>query len=88
MPISRYTMADISVRKELPDLEKVFAKYDTDKDGTVNTSELLKMCEDLEQPATEDEVDFVIEQFDANGDGKLDYSEFVGLMQMLRRGME
>ncbi|KAG0304645.1 hypothetical protein BGZ98_005244 [Dissophora globulifera] len=78
-------MADVSTRDELPDLEKVFAKYDTDKDGTVNTSELLKMCKDLEQPATEDEVNFVIEQFDTDGDGKLDYNEFVGLMEILRR---
>ncbi|KAG0380383.1 hypothetical protein BGX24_008632 [Mortierella sp. AD032] len=77
-------MKNVFSDEELSELKGLFVQHDADKDGTINTAELLKITEYLETPATEDAVKAVIQQYDADNDGKLDYNEFLELMKELR----
>ncbi|KAG0300127.1 hypothetical protein BGZ98_009426 [Dissophora globulifera] len=79
-----YTMADIFTDDELSEMREIFDEHDTDKDGNVNTEELLLMITRLGVDATPDDVKFVIKTFDTDKNGKLDYNEFLELIKVLQ----
>ncbi|KAF9900012.1 hypothetical protein BX616_002742 [Lobosporangium transversale] len=67
--------------EEIIDLKEAFANYDKDKNGRIATSELKQL---IQQDVSDETLANVIKQFDTNGDGELDFNEFVGLMKALR----
>ncbi|KAG0200244.1 phospholipid scramblase 1 [Mortierella sp. GBA30] len=69
---------------ELTELKELFDQHDSNKDGLVNTIELLQLTRSLDEPATSEEVQCVIELFDTDKDGSLNYNEFLSLMEKLR----
>ncbi|CAL5206717.1 unnamed protein product [Lathyrus oleraceus] len=61
------------------DLEHVFRKFDVNNDGKISSSELGSIMGSLGQPTTEEELDDMIREVDADGDGYINLEEFVEL---------
>ena len=62
-------------------IRKQFAKLDEDKDGYITRKEFKKCLETCsERKVTEEEMDKVMSDCDPNGDGKLDFDEFITAM--------
>ncbi|KAG0067748.1 hypothetical protein BGZ93_002351 [Podila epicladia] len=71
-------------KEETEELKQLFANHDKNKDGRLNTDELLKLILSVDGTVTEDEILFAIETFDTDGDGALDEQEYLNLMSRLR----
>ncbi len=55
----------------------VFDKYDRDASGGIDSSEFRDMCYDLGHALSDAEYVLALQLLDANGDGRIEYSEFV-----------
>ncbi|KAM5566886.1 putative calcium-binding protein CML25 [Rosa sericea] len=64
---------------QIAELEQVFKKFDVNGDGKISSSELGAIMGSLGHPATEDELRSMILEVDADGDGFIDFKEFVEL---------
>ena len=53
--------------------------FDENKDGQIETAELMKILTAIGDPLTDKEADELIKEADLNGDGKINYIEFVGM---------
>ena len=61
-------------------LRAAFAKFDANSDGTITREELtaiLTRPTPERQPLKKEEADAIFDKADVNGDGRLDYEEFV-----------
>ena len=54
---------------------------DQDNSGTISTDELLYVMRSIGQNPTEDEVLELVMESDLNGDGTIDFEEFVEMMK-------
>ncbi|CAI8605441.1 unnamed protein product [Vicia faba] len=61
------------------DLEYVFRKFDVNSDGKISSYELGSIMGSLGQPTTEEELDNMIREVDADGDGHINLEEFIEL---------
>merc|ERR1719150_3064839 len=61
-------------------IREAFKIFDRDKDGFVSTKELKKVTTMLGQQLTKEEVEEFMKEADVDGNGKLDYDEFVKMM--------
>lgn len=52
----------------------------TDGDGTITTKELGTILRSLDQTPTEAELQDMVNEVDGDGDGKIDFSEFLTAM--------
>ena len=59
-------------------LFEAFCRFDKDKDGVITKEELLQALK--AEKSQESEVENYIKAVDKNGDGKIDYKEFLSLM--------
>lgn len=59
-------------------LKGTFIKYDKDCDSTLSKAEVYMFFRDFNEHVTDDEIDTLFEKYDSNGNGTLDYDEFVG----------
>lgn len=60
---------------------EAFKVFDVDGNGTITADELKQVMGNLGHPITDDEVQAMIARVDTNADGKIDYNEFVRLME-------
>jgi calmodulin len=60
---------------------EAFLLFDKDGDGTISSKELSTVMRSLGQNPTEAEVLDMIKQVDANGNGKIDFPEFLVMME-------
>ena len=67
-------MKDTSSDEKILD---VFKYYDKDGNGYVSARELRSIMTSLGELLTDQEIDELISEADANGDGQIDYDEFV-----------
>ena len=60
-------------------MKKVFLKLDTSKDGVLDRDEIQKGMHDIMSIFHIDEQDWdeMVKAMDANGDGRIDYTEFI-----------
>merc|ERR1712198_162702 len=65
---------------EEADLREAFKIFDRDKDGFISMKELKKVCSMLGTMLTKEELDMFMAEADADGNGKLDYDEFVKML--------
>lgn len=61
------------------ELKEAFEVFDENKDGQIETAELMKILTAIGDPLTDKEADELIKEADLNGDGKINYIEFVGM---------
>merc|ERR1711971_218601 len=61
-------------------IREAFKIFDRDKDGFISTKELKKVTTMLGQQLTKEEVEEFMKEADVDGNGKVDYDEFVKMM--------
>ena len=59
------------------ELQKAFEVMDANKDGVVTKDELKSLLKGLGEDVTDEVVDEMIKIADENGDGKIQFEEFV-----------
>merc|ERR1711970_1602340 len=67
-------MAEESDNKILEFYKAIFATYDKNGDGTIDTAELGVVLKALGRPASEEKLAELIKQFDVDQNGKLDWT--------------
>ena len=75
---------------EIPDIKikeyrDAFDMFDKDRDGVITAKELANVMRSLNQDPTENELREMIEEVDINGNGNIDFEEFVQLMNRRAR---
>ena len=73
-------MADNLNEEKINEFKEAFSLFDKDGDGTITTKELGTVMRLLGRTPTEAELQDIINDVDADGNGTIDFSEFVSLM--------
>jgi calmodulin len=59
------------------EIREAFKVFDKNGDGFIESSELRQVMQSLGEKLTEEEVEDMIREADADGDGRVNYQEFV-----------
>ncbi|KAJ2492721.1 hypothetical protein IWW37_001167 [Coemansia sp. RSA 2050] len=70
-----------SDNNEEEELKEAFRVFDKDDNGFISAAELRHALTNLGEKLTQEEVDEMIQEADVNGDGQIDYDEFVKMMR-------
>ncbi|KAJ3720397.1 calmodulin-like protein [Lentinula raphanica] len=62
------------------EIRQAFQVFDKDNNGTISATELKAVMESLGEKLTDQEVGEMIREADDDGDGMIDYKEFVAMM--------
>ena len=66
-------------RQQVEEARKAFAEFDKDGNGTISRSELYNGIAKMGDAPPRDAVEAMLQQFDQDGDGDLDFAEFIVL---------
>merc|ERR1712151_140585 len=72
-------MADQLTEEQIAEFKEAFSLFDKDGDGTITTKELGTVMRSLGQNPTEAELQDMVNEVDADGNGTLDFPEFLSL---------
>ena len=61
-------------------IREAFKVFDSDGNGFINASELRQVMMNLGEKLSEEEVEMMIKEADTNGDGLVNYEEFINMM--------
>ncbi|ONK74379.1 uncharacterized protein A4U43_C03F5620 [Asparagus officinalis] len=70
------------------ELREVFKVFDRDQNGYISANELINVMISLGEKLTEEEAEQMIREADLDGDGQVNYQEFVQLMQNITVSVE
>lgn len=66
--------------EKIAEFRAAFELFDKDRDGKITTKELGTVMRNLGQNPTDNELQDMIEEVDLDGNGTIDFKEFLGLM--------
>ncbi|XLU30997.1 hypothetical protein S245_067063, partial [Arachis hypogaea] len=66
------------------ELKEAFKVFDKDQNGFISASELRHVMINLGEKLTDEEVEQMIKEADLDGDGQVNYDEFVKMMMAVR----
>ena len=66
-------------------VEKMFRSFDKDNSGAISSTEMRLAMHNLSDDITFDQVDQIIKDADLDGDGQIDFQEFVKMTQCVER---
>ena len=72
--------ADQMTEEQIAEFKEAFSLFDKDGDGTITTKELGTVMRSLGQNPTEAELQDMINEVDADGNGTIDFPEFLTMM--------
>jgi len=72
--------ADQLTEDQIAEFKEAFSLFDKDGDGTITTKELGTVMRSLGQNPTEAELQDMINEVDADGNGTIDFPEFLTMM--------
>ncbi|KAK7344066.1 hypothetical protein VNO77_13308 [Canavalia gladiata] len=73
-------MTDILSEEQIVDFKEAFGLFDKDGDGCITVEELATVIRSLDQNPTEEELQDMISEVDADGNGTIEFDEFLSLM--------
>ena len=73
-------MVDQLTEEQITEFKEAFSLFDKDGDGTITTKELGTVMRSLGQNPTEGEIQDMINEVDVDGNGTIDFPEFLSLM--------
>jgi calmodulin len=73
-------MADQLTDEQITDFKNAFSEFDTNGDGIISIKELGAVMCQLGQNPTKSELQSIIDDVDADGNGTVDFTEFLTLM--------
>ena len=73
-------MNDHLTEEKIQEFKEAFEIFDKDKDGYITVKELGEIMKQLNQLPSELELQDMINEVDVDGNGNIDFKEFLGLM--------
>ncbi|MBA0841122.1 hypothetical protein Goarm_003635, partial [Gossypium armourianum] len=73
-------MRDILSEEQIVEFKEAFCLFDKDGNGCVTVEELAMVIGSLDRYPTEEELHDMITEFDADGNGAVEFAEFFNLM--------
>ena len=73
-------MVDNLPNQQIQEYKEAFSVFDRDGNGVINTDELESVLKSLGQNPTSEEVNDMIKDVDIDGNGTIDWNEFLALM--------
>ncbi|KAF5206380.1 Calmodulin-related protein [Thalictrum thalictroides] len=73
-------MADVLTEEQIIEFEEAFNLFDKDGDGCITIDELATVIRSLDQNPTEEELLDMINEVDVDGNGTIEFEEFLNLM--------
>jgi Ca2+-binding EF-hand superfamily protein len=75
-------------KRELEHLQELFDRLDSDRSGAIDREEMVTGLLEGDIRLTEEELDAALADIDEDGDGSLDWIEFVSMCQALQEGKD
>ena len=66
--------------EELAEFQEIFNLVDLDKGGTISKDELKQLMNTLGLKPTQEELNQMVDEIDADGNGEIDFPEFLTMM--------
>merc|ERR1712118_326043 len=66
--------------EDIQEFREIFNLVDTDRGGSISTAELGSLMETLGIRTTQEELKLMVSEIDQNGNGEVDFDEFVQVM--------
>lgn len=73
-------MTEHLTEEKIQEFKEAFEIFDKDKDGYITIKELSEIMRSLGQLPSETELQDMINEVDVDGNGNIDFKEFLGLM--------
>ena len=66
---------------KINEYKEAFDMFDRDKQGTISCDEIYKIMKNYGNPMKKEEIENMIEEIDEDGDGEINFEEFVTMME-------
>lgn len=73
-------MVEPITEKKISELREAFEIFDRDQDGYITIKELADIMRNLGNPPTEGEIQDMINEVDIDGNGNINFQEYISLM--------